>query len=542
MNVRQSYVIALGGAVSLVVALTAGNGYAEKQTATATLSIGSPPAGAQVGDRVQVPVTLVADSISPTSILLVLEFDTGKLAFVDAQVGPSVPSAHGIQPFAVEGPSVTRLSIVIFEFSLMPTPIPDGVVFLIDFDIIGGGANEAISIRADTDSSAADADDNDLTLTLEDGVIDLGCPVVTSPTGVAASEGDTDGVLVTWTAVAGLTEYQVYRSDTADSTGAAPLSGWISDTTFFDATADLPITVPGSGCNATPTTMLVEYSYFVKSRLNANCESAFSLSDIGSRGVLPAKAVESALPLRHGNEDYRLIGNASTLYLRLHADEAIDASTIWGDVRASDAVSTDVAWQASPESDGADGWLVYTPGHDWREGDVVTFTGGALTTSGAPVGPASAQFLVASAEEKSATGVTLLSAMQPTPSEMVGSAYSLGAEVAYLNAQVVSIPLPNTNAHSLDLFYFDGGSQVWRSADEIDGWLASDVETVTRDGVRYAQFSVWHGGIVCFVESEATRLSQASFAKALDEWAPLAITMLLLGCVGRRSRSRAVVR
>jgi len=92
-----------------------------------------------------------------------------------------------------------------------------------------------------------------------------------APTGVVASDDQPDRVRVTWNAVAGATEYQVWRNTGADTPGAATaLSGWIAGLTYDDMTAQQGTT----------------YYYYVKAR-NATATSALSAGDAGSLATGP---------------------------------------------------------------------------------------------------------------------------------------------------------------------------------------------------------------------------------------------------------------
>jgi|GEM_PF-2420912 len=62
--------------------------------------------------------------------------------------------------------------------------------------------------------------------------------LLSTPAGLSASDGIfSDGVHLSWNAAAGATHYQVYRAEYAGIDGNA-ISGWMSDTTFIDTTAN----------------------------------------------------------------------------------------------------------------------------------------------------------------------------------------------------------------------------------------------------------------------------------------------------------------
>ena len=92
------------------------------------------------------------------------------------------------------------------------------------------------------------------------------CATLSAPTGVTASKSTfTYQIQVTWTASAGATAYDVYRSTTNDSSTAIKLnSSDITTTTYDDTTM-----------TATTT-----YYYWVKAR-NSISTSSFSTDDTG---------------------------------------------------------------------------------------------------------------------------------------------------------------------------------------------------------------------------------------------------------------------
>jgi hypothetical protein len=92
-----------------------------------------------------------------------------------------------------------------------------------------------------------------------------------------------DRVDISWAVVPGMTEYQLYRAASKNDEEAAPISGWISDTTFSDYTASSAEHVPGLGCFGAHDDFQ-HYSYWVKAR-NPGGESVLSAPDEGWRGL-----------------------------------------------------------------------------------------------------------------------------------------------------------------------------------------------------------------------------------------------------------------
>ena len=95
--------------------------------------------------------------------------------------------------------------------------------------------------------------------------------VLAAPTGVNATTNKTDRVTVSWNAVAGADQYQVWRNIGTDNPGAATaLSGWIAALTHDDMTAQ-----PGT-----------TYYYYVKAK-NPTTESPLSTGAAGSLAAGP---------------------------------------------------------------------------------------------------------------------------------------------------------------------------------------------------------------------------------------------------------------
>ena len=64
------------------------------------------------------------------------------------------------------------------------------------------------------------------------------CVYPAAPGTVSATDGTVaSGVLVSWPAVTGVDEYQVFRSTSANDTNPTALSGWITETEYADTTA-----------------------------------------------------------------------------------------------------------------------------------------------------------------------------------------------------------------------------------------------------------------------------------------------------------------
>ena len=98
-------------------------------------------------------------------------------------------------------------------------------------------------------------------------VSDTGHRPLSVPTGIAATTGNENGVVVSWSSVAGATSYQIGRGDEG-ATAPSTTLGSATSLSYTDATA-----VPG-----------ISYAYFVRAVASA-CTSDWSASATGSRSV-----------------------------------------------------------------------------------------------------------------------------------------------------------------------------------------------------------------------------------------------------------------
>ena len=96
---------------------------------------------------------------------------------------------------------------------------------------------------------------------------DTGYRPLSVPTGIAATTGNENGVVVSWSSVTGATSYQIGRGDEG-ATAPSTTLGSATSLSYTDATA-----VPG-----------VSYAYFVRAVASA-CTSDWSASATGSRSV-----------------------------------------------------------------------------------------------------------------------------------------------------------------------------------------------------------------------------------------------------------------
>ena len=149
---------------------------------------------------------------------------------------------------------------------------------------------------------------------------DSGYRPLSVPTGVSATTGRPDGVMVSWPAVNGATSYEVGRGENGASAPSDPF--WpVNSLSYKDTTA-----VPG-----------VSYVYFVRAKATA-CTSGWSTSAAGSRSVPVPEGLDAS-------EDYTdrilvtwpsLAGATAYELMRSSEDDIASADLI--------ATTTDTTW------------------------------------------------------------------------------------------------------------------------------------------------------------------------------------------------------
>jgi hypothetical protein len=202
-------------------------------------------------------------------------------------------------------------------FSQGASTVPAGLLFTVAFrvadDLANGTMTDVIGLTADNAidvpdgsggvtsaaTSASDSDGNGLTFGFEDSVVEIGCEPPATPTGVAATQNRSDGVLVTWDVVATTgAEYRVYRNTVNNAATAVPLGdSWQSNTTYLDITANVPVVISGDGCNMPDMVNEVHYFYWVQARTADGCQGSLSAASAeGFRVQAKALAVAALFP------------------------------------------------------------------------------------------------------------------------------------------------------------------------------------------------------------------------------------------------------
>jgi len=295
---------------------------------------------ANPGCTVEVPIELYESTFAPTTMILWIGYDPAQLTPEEDYYEIVVRDAQGDPVEDSLGNVVTERSGVRADFSLADTgktmttayhpeagaiamsilglgatqaAIPDGPLVTVAFRMnaaVSPGAtatilghdseNPVIVEEAERRSSASDAE-GAITVTMRDGGVNAGCPAPDLPTNLTASQGGTDGVLLTWDAVnVSNVTYRVYRADSADLGSALPLGEeWTSDTAFLDITAEQGDMVGPDACNGGSALAGSIYHYWVASRSPFRCEQPPAGDSVtGYRGGGKALTAVSASSLR----------------------------------------------------------------------------------------------------------------------------------------------------------------------------------------------------------------------------------------------------
>ncbi|MFP4501079.1 MAG: cohesin domain-containing protein [Candidatus Hydrogenedentota bacterium] len=254
------------------------------------------------GDTVEFAVSLEPGDTPPATIILVLDYSPDALrpdfefyeitqtesggdtvrSAVDP--GPAVEDAGKNVDLNESAPGQLRIVITSVNDEVMRAGVLFDLAMTIQEGVTDGAA---VSLSGNPDaSSATDADGSgDLPVAFEGGEVGVGCVPPAAPTNVNASSARAEGVEVTWSGVSepGIA-YRVYRADAADEADAVPVSGWQSETSYFDVTANAPQPVGAGGCCAPGETEPFTHYYWVQARTDEGCASPFAGPAAGSRG------------------------------------------------------------------------------------------------------------------------------------------------------------------------------------------------------------------------------------------------------------------
>lgn len=362
-----------------------------------------------------------------------------------------------------------------------------------------------------------------LTITAVDPDVEEPCQAPAVPAGITASDGlFPDRVEVRWNTVADAVAYRVWRGTNEDVTAATPLTGWITATTFNDTTADAPVAPAASGCQCQAAAPEFQfYFYWVQARTDNDpeCESELGGGDRGHRGsdskslgldrivrvrALPGGVVDGATRSAFAN---------SPLYLRVTAPWG-EVASVWGVIESSQGRSEEISWLPVPGSEQYDGWVKYQPKVPWTPGEIVTFTAGGETATGAVLGPYSMDFLILDGNESGDPELTPVATDSDT-------GYQLSPAQVYEYPREIAVPLPHglsPDEATLYYHYDDGSGGLWYPASNVMGFLEDTPRLAEIDGAAYLVARVNHGGVLRVDQNLSLATAPAAATPIAGSW------------------------
>lgn len=462
---------------------------AAKSGSIATLSVGS-GSGANE-ETVEISVHLDTNSSQVSGVQFWLEYDPESVSFVEAVEGPVALAAEKQVEANVPVPGEVRVIV----YGLNDNIMADGLLATISFAVLNPAGAEVVLTGTNVAASTPEGESLDILMTGN-------CGAPGMPMNVSASSGDSDGILVTWSAADGANSYVVYRSDSADPMTSEPVSGRLGQVTSYLDTGAASPTVSGGGCTSPRVVEFTHYYYWVRA-----LAAAASGGDLGSDLGGPAEGYrggakssetkslvgETALPATPLNRNVNWAEPISPLAVRLSSEGAIDIASIWCEVDGGAGVTYAAEWH--PLSDN-DGWVVCRPDGSWTPGAVVRIAAGADA-----VGPVEGAFMIQDFDESvaKAAGKALTPVDVPPCGNGIGDVYRIGPDALYDEPKQVLIPLPDgASIDGIVVYYYSKSPSLagWHRAESVAGWLDGKVTFSEQDGEMCAVISVRHGGIV----------------------------------------------
>ncbi len=286
-----------------------------------------------IGGTAEISLTVNSGGTAPAALVLFIKYDSAKVqpytdfyefikhdldgAVVDNQ-GNVVKSRSAVRPEASLDAAGKLVETEIHSEGVMAIAIVgknsneilDGPIATIAFRVLSGAQeNEYIALdgigstetavvltHGTAKSSAAGAALESIPVLFVDGRVHVGCTPAETPGGVMASQGQTDAVVVSWSAVTEANaRYRVYRNTEENPETASPLgTGWQTGLVFQDLSAQAPVVT--GGCSCSPVYSVVRYYYWVKSQNAFGCESDFSTPAAeGYRGTAKASLTKAGV-------------------------------------------------------------------------------------------------------------------------------------------------------------------------------------------------------------------------------------------------------
>jgi len=327
LQIRGGLLAVLG----IAGAFLAGASSAGAQPQPATVQVSS--MDSLPGGVPEVSVSLNTPGPSPVSMVLFFAYPAASLALDDDYFETVLRNTQGVIIRDEDGNAETRRGAVmpsvgvvgagkslevqvyaggvlgVVISGLNQTPIPDGELFRIGFQVASGAAaNARLALAGVTAENSVSVQNPNTgqpepvfsSASYMDGAIEQSLPLIffngevllscggraAAPANVRASKGDPDSVTVEW----GLTEpgasYRVYRADSADLSAALPLGDeWTTgQDSFTDFSAIAAVQTQTRGCFPMTIDEETAHFYWVLARDADGCESAYAGPVEGFRG------------------------------------------------------------------------------------------------------------------------------------------------------------------------------------------------------------------------------------------------------------------
>ncbi|GMW00543.1 MAG: hypothetical protein AMXMBFR84_16800 [Candidatus Hydrogenedentota bacterium] len=368
---------------------------------------------------------------------------------------------------------------------------------------------------------------------------------IARPTNLQASDGTfTDKVRLTWTDVAGATNYKIFRASTWNG-GEAATIGTTSGTTYDDFTALPPQSTGGSGggCKAaTPAEKAGEvyYVYWVQALDSGGIQSDWSEPNDGYRGSTakledwldtPQPMVyERALPTALLEDGTRAAKLDDTLALRLRADDAIDPTSLDVTIEGVPADEVIVEWMPINNQDN-DGWAIVRHNGEWPVGTVISITAEATSEGDDAIQSDAITFTVVPQDSV---------LPEPTPMDnALGETYTTEATGPFATPVEIRIPVPTGHDPStLALYYYlpDGEDPGWHPVGNVQGLLYDEPVLATGEWVLHLN----HGGMLSIAptmdDRKAASPAGLSGSVTLGSLCALVLTGVALLLAARRAK------
>jgi len=318
-------------ALGIAAAILGGASNAVAQPQPATVQVSS--SDSLPGGVPEVTVSLNTPGPSPVAMVLFFSYPSASLALDDDYYETVLRNAQGGVIRDEDGNAETRrgavmpsvgvvgagkaVEVQVYDSGVLgiaisglnQTPIPDGELFRMGFQVAAGAAANArltlVGLSAENGVSVRNPNTNQLELVASsasymDGAIEQALPLFffngelllscggrsAAPTNVSASKGDSDSVTVEWELTEPGASYRVYRGDSNALSAALPLGDeWTTgQDSFTDFSAVAAIQTQTRGCFPMTIDEETTHFYWVVARDADGCESNFAGPVEGFRG------------------------------------------------------------------------------------------------------------------------------------------------------------------------------------------------------------------------------------------------------------------